>query len=212
MVGATKSLTPVPSIHLLVCICRSCAAPLATAVVIFCFASLEAFQAGSEFGHSHGLSLLALARISRAISEVHAEAADAFEAFRDRLHPTCRELIRLAFNAKSCLLASAIAVLASVAECRRSTGLGGHYGLVIFALADVVHRLHAVPDWNSPVLVLGPVLSLSLAAAAVCCAAVELVGDLRPGAHHGVAILALAYMAENIRRLKNDRMAVSKMH
>lgn len=195
----------------LVRLCWLCALPLVTSCVILVFACVEITKTGFEVGHSHGLSLLALARIGRAMSEVHAEAKEVIEAISHRLHPMSRVFIKVAFGGKSSLLACGLAVCCSMVECLRDSRFGAQHGLVILSLADLVHVLRTMPPFRGPVLVLGPVFSMGMTVAAMLCAGVELFADLRPGAHHGVAVLAIAHMVENARRFRHNRAAVAKV-
>jgi len=188
-----------------------CALPLSTSGVILFFACVEIAKTGFELDHSHGLSLLALARIGRALSEVHAETKEVMEAFSHRLHPVSRKFIKVTFGCKSSLIVCVLAVCSSMVECLRASRFGAQHGLVILSLADLVHTLRAMPPFRGPALVFGPACSMGIAIAAMLCAGVELFADLRPGAHHGVAVLAMAHMAENAQRFRHSRAAVAKV-
>lgn len=198
------------SLRLFARLCQLRAVPLATASVILLFAGLEVAEVGLELGHSHGLSLLALARAGRALSELQAEAKELFEALADRLHPVAQKLIGAAFGHTASLIACILAALSSAAECLRDARFGGHHGLAILSVTDAVHMLRNTERWRGSVLVFGPVLSLSLAASAALCAAVELADDLRPGSHHGVAVLAIAHFAENVERARRGHVDAAK--
>lgn len=195
---------------LLVRMCWLCALPLWTACIVLIFACVEITKSGSELGHSHGLSLVALARIGRAISEVHSETKEVVEALSYKLNPMSRTFIKIFCGARLSTLACGLAVCSSMVECFRDPNFGGHHGLVILSLADLVHALRAMPAFRGAVLILGPMLSMGMTTAAIVCAGLELFVDLRPGAHHGVAILALAHMAENVRRLRHRHAVTAK--
>jgi len=198
------------SLELLAQLCWLQAMPLATASVILLFAGLEVAEVGLEVGHSHGLSLLAVVRGGRALSELQAEAKELFEALADRLHPAAQRLIGIAFGHTASLVACALAAFSSILECLRDARFGGHHGLAILSLADAVHMLRGTERWRGSVLLFGPVLSLSLAICAALCAAMEVAEDLRPGSHHGVAILAVAHFAENFERARRSHSGTGK--
>lgn len=190
--------------QLLARLCWLQALPLSTASVILLFAGLEVAEVGLEVGHSHGLSLLALVRAGRALSELQAEAKELFNALADRLHPAAHRLLSAAFGQTGSLVACALAACSGLAECLRDARFGGHHGLAILSLADAVHMLRGMDRWRGSVLIFGPILCLGLAITAALCAAVELAEDLRPGSHHGVAVLAVAHLAENFERARRD--------
>mmetsp|Transcript_72568 Transcript_72568/g.224344 ORF Transcript_72568/g.224344 Transcript_72568/m.224344 type:complete len:248 (-) Transcript_72568:294-1037(-) len=191
-------------------LCWLRALPLATACVILLFAGVEVAQVGLEVGHSHGLSLLALVRGGRALSELQVEAKEVFETLADRMHPAVHRLIGAAFGHTASLVACALAACSSLLECLRDARFGGHHGLAILSLADAVHMLRGMERWRGSVLIFGPVLSLSLAVCAAFCAVAELAEDLRPGSHHGVAILAIAHFAENFERARRGHSGTGK--
>mmetsp|Transcript_111670 Transcript_111670/g.216253 ORF Transcript_111670/g.216253 Transcript_111670/m.216253 type:complete len:136 (-) Transcript_111670:258-665(-) len=132
------------------------------------------------------------------------------EALSYRLHPISRTFINFAFGTTSSVLACGLAVSSSMVECSRDSHFGGHHGLVILSLADLVHVLRTMPQFRGPVLILGPILSMGMTIAAILCAGAELVVDLKPGAHHGVAILAMAHLVENARRFRHSQEIMAK--
>ena len=117
----------------------------------------------------------------------------------------------------ACIMAS----IASLVEVYDDLKPGGHHGAVFLAFSELNYQLHRCHDIRTPSKrkedadkknriskstsssltwkrFIGPTLFI----AAAIFAAYELYEDIKPGAHHAVAVLALAELVENINRSK----------
>ena len=117
----------------------------------------------------------------------------------------------------ACIMAS----IASLVEVYDDLKPGGHHGAVFLAFSELNYQLHRCHDIRTPSKrkedadnknriiqstsssltwkrFIGPTLFI----AAAVFAAYELYEDIKPGAHHAVAVLALAELVENINRSK----------
>ncbi|KAJ1458882.1 hypothetical protein M885DRAFT_512769 [Pelagophyceae sp. CCMP2097] len=164
-------------------------------------AANELRETFSEIGHHHGVALLSLSHLAKAAFIF--EELGPNEAFQQKGVSARSALRRLAGRDARRLLALAACICAG-AECWTDARPGGHHGTVLLSLAELQelseHALSSVP-------VFGWVLSstavkLTLTAAALACAAVELARDLVPGAHHGVAFLAASAVLKHANKLR----------
>jgi hypothetical protein len=113
------------------------------------------------------------------------------------------------------IIACIMASIASLVEVYDDLKPGGHHGAVFLALSELNYQLNRCHDIRTPITIkngktnqpsslltwkrfVGPTLFV----AAAVFAAYELYEDLKPGAHHAVAVLALAELVENINRSK----------
>ena len=117
----------------------------------------------------------------------------------------------------ACIMAS----IASLVEVYDDLKPGGHHGAVFLAFSELNYQLNRCHDIRTPSKrkedadkknrtiqsksssltwkrFIGPTLFI----AAAIFAAYELYEDIKPGAHHAVAVLALAELVENINRSK----------
>ena len=117
----------------------------------------------------------------------------------------------------ACIMAS----IASLVEVYDDLKPGGHHGAVFLAFSELNYQLNRCHDIRTPSKrkedadnknriskstsssltwkrFIGPTLFI----AAAVFAAYELYEDIKPGAHHAVAVLALAELVENINRSK----------
>ena len=134
-----------------------------------------------------------------------------------------RSLAKFVVSRKVSIVACVMASIASVIEIVDDIKPGGHHGAVFLALSELNYQInrfshvtdHAKKKGNdndndnkevankkkirrvTSVLV-GPACFV----AAACFAAFEIYEDMRPGAHHAVAVLALAELVENVNRSK----------
>ena len=110
--------------------------------------------------------------------------------------------------------AAILAVVACVVEIIDDMKPGAHHGAALLALSELYYQARRLKarvkkdrnrtsawraSWMGQIwekLPVGPLIAI----AAAVYAGIEIVEDLKPGAHHGVAILALAELVENINR------------
>ena len=130
-------------------------------------------------------------------------------------------------------MACLLALFASAAEIYVDLRPGAHHGAALLALSEVVYqfrRLQRIKGWGGgrllkrsrstklPATFLGRVwqrmtMGTMIALAAAAFALTEVIEDLSPGAHHGVAILAAAECIENVQRsYVTDHATVSSHH
>mmetsp|Transcript_55759 Transcript_55759/g.135102 ORF Transcript_55759/g.135102 Transcript_55759/m.135102 type:complete len:404 (-) Transcript_55759:9-1220(-) len=110
--------------------------------------------------------------------------------------------------------AAILAVVACVVEIIDDMKPGAHHGAALLALSELYYQARRLKarvkkdrnrtsawraSWMGQLwekLPVGPLIAI----AAAVYAGIEIVEDLQPGSHHGVAILALAELVENINR------------
>ena len=127
-----------------------------------------------------------------------------------------RSFMRFAVGRKACIAACIMASIASITEVINDLKPGAHHGAVFLALSELNYQVsrgaHIVGAGGKPKVeskkrflsfsslraLLGPFMFIAAAAFA----AFEIYEDTKPGAHHAVAVLALAEFIENIDRSK----------
>ena len=156
-----------------------------------------------ELGHHHGLLMVALSRLARTFADLEELALQARKGLRAR----AGLLKRLVLNHRTLRLLCVFALVASGYEVFQDLKPGGHHGMLLLSL----HELHdvgeeVVGEGESPLArILGnPFLKLALAAGALGFAAVELAEDLTPGAHHGVAAIALGHVVKGVATVRAE--------
>mmetsp|Transcript_27236 Transcript_27236/g.83947 ORF Transcript_27236/g.83947 Transcript_27236/m.83947 type:complete len:222 (-) Transcript_27236:36-701(-) len=168
---------------------RKIVAALATSTAAGSLAVLELRESLHVIGHHHGLALLAFSRGAGALADLENLALESMGRLRRflRSRATVRWL-------------SGLALIAAGWEVVNDLKPGGHHGMVLLAL----HELHEISEEaiGASAGLLGRLLrlkglKLGLSLGALGFAAVELVEDLLPGAHHGVAVIALANVIKN---------------
>lgn len=157
---------------------------LATSCAAGVFASCELRDSLHKLGHHHGVALIALSRLARAVSTIEVASKDATEAFGRR--------------ASHHRWLCAAALLAALCEVLDDLRPGGHHGTALLALADFRDTTeHATSSGPIARFCSSPFARASLGLAALGFAAIELLRDSSVGAHHGVAVLAGAYVLKN---------------
>lgn len=115
------------------------------------------------------------------------------------------------------ITAAALAVVACIAEIVDDMKPGAHHGAALLALSEMYYQFRRLKArvkkdqnrtsrWRTSTrmgklsckIPVGPAIAI----AAAIYAGIELWEDCQPGAHHGVAILAMAELVENINRSK----------
>lgn len=158
---------------------------LATSCAAGVFASCELRDSLHKLGHHHGVALIALSRLARAVSTIEVASKDATGAFGRR-------------NASHHRWLCAAALLAALCEVLDDLRPGGHHGTALLALADFRDTTeHATSSGPIAHFCSSPFAKASLGLAALGFAAIELLRDSSVGAHHGVAVLAGAYVLKN---------------
>lgn len=123
-------------------------------------------------------------------------------------------LVGLVTSSGVAIVAASLAVVACIAEIIDDMQPGAHHGAALLALSELYYQVRRLKarvkkernrtskwrkSWFGRLWSRTPV-GPCIAVAAAIYAAIEICEDLRPGAHHGVAILALAELVENINR------------
>ncbi|KAG7352030.1 hypothetical protein IV203_008078 [Nitzschia inconspicua] len=135
----------------------------------------------------------------------------------DILYRMKMTLVGLLTSTGVAITAATLSVVACVVEIVDDMQPGAHHGAALLALSELYHQIRRVKarvkrvrnrtsNWRTSTR-MGRILSKApmgpcIAVAAAMYAAIEICEDLRPGAHHGVAILALAELVENVNRSK----------
>ncbi|KAG7366129.1 hypothetical protein IV203_028799 [Nitzschia inconspicua] len=135
----------------------------------------------------------------------------------DILYRMKMTLVGLLTSTSVAITAATLAVVACVVEIVDDMQPGAHHGAALLALSELCYQIRRVKarvksvrnrtsNWRTSTR-MGRILSKApmgpcIAVAAAMYAAIEICADLRPGAHHGVAILALAELVENVNRSK----------
>jgi hypothetical protein len=201
-------------------------APISVILVIGSFSVLEILEsirepAERQIGHAHGIAILAFIRLCRSIAILQTQA----EEFEERVDEIREEvdceargrvtffsilgkaIISPVFTISACVLATA----ASLVEIFDDMKPGAHHGAALLALSELYYQLSRLKRFQgrriafekkSPirrVLSKMPVRMI-IALAAAGYAGIEIYEDMQPGAHHGVALLALAELVENMNR------------
>jgi hypothetical protein len=201
-------------------------APISTALVIASFSVLEILEsttrelAERQIGHAHGIANLAFIRLCRSIAILQTQAEELEERVDEiREEVDCEARGRVIFfsilgkaiispvvTISACVLATA----ASLVEIFDDMKPGAHHGAALLALSELYYQLSRLKRFTGRIAVekkssIRRVLSkvpvrMIIALAAAVYAGIEIYEDMRPGAHHGVALLALAELVENMNR------------
>ena len=162
------------------------ASRLATVGAAF-FAATELSEGLLAIGHHHGLALIAVSKLARGLQQAESVAVESSK----RLGRLLRAPITLPLVCLTAIVTSAWEVWK---DARLDAKVGGHHGMVILALYELQEVIEDAAGEDSrgrfgKIIHFRP-LKLALALGALAAAGVELSEDLRPGAHHGVALLA----------------------
>ena len=192
-------------------------------------------------GHAHGVFLLSALRLSRGLATLQLETEELTEAVEklkgdDETSPKKvdgvfvrrwgKSITRFLVSPKVCFTACIMAIVASVTEVIDDMKPGAHHGSVFLALSELNYQVgrfaeirevghHEDNEKCTPKrrlqlslrAFMGPLLFLGAAAVS----AMEVYEDTRPGAHHGVAILACAELVENLSRSKIASLSSSAL-
>lgn len=189
--------------------------PIATHLTIAYFALKEISEVGkTAIGHAHGLASLALVNLLSLFAEFQTQVEEINEGVEEIGEVEWRLLTVLRRMLLSPLLsmsASVFAVAASVIEILKDLMPGGHHGMALLALSTFQFQFrryqriknqgksfHKTPD---SAFVYWIKHAIPISAALFAC--YELYNDLKPGAHHGVPLMALSEMIENIYRARD---------
>jgi hypothetical protein len=199
--------------------------PISTALVIGSFSVLEIIESSREMaerriGHAHSIVILAFIRLCRSIAILQTQA----DEFQEQILELDEESGFLRKWAKSFLIAigrllvsplvaitaCTMAAAASAVEIWDDMRPGAHHGAALLALSELyyqVRRFIRYSEKGKPKITRGNgaarlPFGVLIALAAAAYAAMEMYEDMQPGAHHGLAILALAELIENINRSK----------
>jgi len=189
--------------------------PIATHLTIGFFALKEISEVGKEtIGHAHGLAFLAFVKLLPLFSELQTQVEEINESVEKigeiewRLLTVLR---RMLLSPLLSMAASVFAVIASAVEIFKDVMPGGHHGMVFLALSNFQSQFrrfrriksekgksfHKTAD-NAFVSGMKHIVPI----AAALFGSYELYNDLKPGAHHGVVLMALSEVVENIYRAR----------
>jgi hypothetical protein len=175
---------------------------------------------------AHGITLLAMIRLVRSFAILQTEAAELGESVEELSHESKKHKVpiangeikasgrlllsirlsiyRLITSPVTAIIACVMAAMASIAEIIEDLRPGAHHGTCLLALSELYYqtkRFRKVSG-RKRLLPFKSHLGVPIALAAGAFAAFELYEDIQPGHHHGVAILALAELLENVSRSK----------
>ena len=204
--------------------------PITTSLVIGGFSVLEILEGLREprdrrMGRAHGVLILAVIRLFRSAAILQTEIGEVGEDLEKMgldeealTKGPVRVLQRLGHFLVSPLVsitACIVAVVACFVEIYDDLKPGTHHGAALLALSELSYQLrrfwqvskvderaafvHKVPKRTFMRRI---PIGMMVGLAAAMYAAIELIDDLKPGAHHGVALLAFAEMVENVNRAK----------
>jgi len=201
--------------------------PISTSVIIGVFSILEIIESLNEsvdraFGHAHGILILACIRLLRSFAILQTQVEEFEEAvekaglieFEERsfMSKIAHFLVSPIVTITACVLASVASIIGVVDDFKP----GAHHGAAFLALSELnyqVKRLLKLKSKNK-----GETKSVNklfrfrsyfskipfgmiIALCAAGFAAIEIKENLSSfGAHHGVAILAMAELVENLNR------------
>ena len=152
-----------------------------------------------DLGHHHGLAMLVASRLCRTLATIEDKAMHELPSLKKML---------VAQTTMHILCAGA--VVAAGWEVYNDLKPGGHHGMVLLAIHEV-HELLEEADWDPKhhKALHSATLKFVIAGGALACAVAELVEDLVPGAHHGVALLAASHVWSSIGLIRAARKARS---
>ena len=152
-----------------------------------------------DLGHHHGLAMLVASRLCRTLATIENKAMHELPSLKKAL---------VAQTTMHILCAGA--VVAAGWEVYNDIKPGGHHGMVLLAIHEV-HELLEEADWDPRhhKALHSATLKFVIAGGALACAVAELVEDLVPGAHHGVALLAASHVWSSIGLIRAARKARS---
>ena len=152
-----------------------------------------------DLGHHHGLAMLVASRLCRTLATIENKAMHELPSLKQML---------VAQTTMHILCAGA--VIAAGWEVYNDIKPGGHHGMVLLAIHEV-HELLEEADWDPKhhKALHSATLKFVIAGGALACAVAELVEDLVPGAHHGVALLAASHVWSSIGLIRAARKARS---
>jgi len=206
--------------------------PVMVALVIGSFSVIEIVESLREeteavLGHAHGILILSLVRLFRSIAILQTEVEEIEEAcekllegkeenHKDNKKSWLHHVAKFMVSTKVTIVACVLAAGASVVEVVEDLKPGAHHGAVFLALSELNYQVGRFMRTRRKKLnttakeggrdgflsrlaaMVGPLLFI----AAACFAGYELYEDMKPGAHHAVAVLALAELLENVNRSK----------
>jgi hypothetical protein len=209
-------------------------APMSTAAIIGWFSVLEILESSRElmfkwhihhWRGAHGITLLAMIRLVRSVAILQIEAAELGESVEELSHERRKNKVssehgecasggflrsvrlpisRFITSPVTAIIACIMAAVASIAEIIDDLRPGAHHGTALLALSEMYYQTQRFRKitGRKRLLPFKSHLGIPIALAAAAFAAFELYEDIQPGAHHGLAILAVAELVENINRSK----------
>ncbi|CAB9530000.1 expressed unknown protein [Seminavis robusta] len=205
--------------------------PMSTAVIIGSFSVFEILESSREmvakwhiqhWRSAHGITLLALIRLFRSIAILQTQAEEFGEQVEE-LNPVestqdpvsrrravgfinrfKRIIVRGITSPITAIVACFMAAAASLVEIVEDMRPGAHHGAALLALSELYYQIRRLKKVTGKRHLFRFKVSLGvpIALAAAVFAGFELYEDIQPGGHHGLAILALAELVENINRSK----------
>jgi len=194
---------------------------LAHAVIAY-FSIKEVIENWTKINHVHGLAILAIVRILPSLAEFQWQADEVNEGL-ETVHTadikwTSISMVRsFILSPFLGIFGSLITMFVAAVEIVKDMKPGGHHGLALLALSTLqssIRRFQHMRNNNSKEvpsnnkrrmksrLIISWIYKMKwiIPISAAAFAAYELYEDLKPGVHHGVAMMALSEMVENIDR------------
>mmetsp|Transcript_9414 Transcript_9414/g.15203 ORF Transcript_9414/g.15203 Transcript_9414/m.15203 type:complete len:351 (-) Transcript_9414:148-1200(-) len=163
----------------------------------------------------HGVILLVSSKICDAMNELLEETQDLKEELRGRFYSKTPKAIKTLFKPFAFVLRkltskvvtatlSFVALASAFNEVIAQTRPGGHHGLVLLAISNLLDLLQST---RLVTLQKSGVLLLTLAVGAAVGATIETLESLhlnKIGTHHGVLLLAIAKLLALLREMRED--------
>ena len=158
-----------------------------------------------ELGHHHGLLLIVLSRLARTFAGLEGLAL----SVRAGLETRAGFLQRALLNHRTLRLLCVFAMVASGYEVWEDAKPGGHHGMLLLSVHELQEVSEEVVGEGQSLLqraLAHPLLKLALAAGALAFACFEFAEDVsaKPGAHHGVAAIALGHVVKGLGEVYSD--------
>lgn len=169
-------------------------------------AGFEMRESFYSLGHHHGLALIALSKVAHALSLVQYATVEAAENLGYEKKNKPNLVKRILFSCRTLRILCLAALAAAFFEIYHDFKPGGHHGTALLALAEF-RETASIAAYNSRrglvVFLQSPFAKVALGLGALYSASAELFRDTSVGigAHHGVVILAAAYVSLRIYRL-----------
>ena len=185
--------------------------PLITAVTISFFAMAEIQKRFFEhrLSHAHGLLSMGIVKIAYSLGELQGKVREVEDVmieldYGDFVLQFPRSPSPLQsehnFRSKLTMVVCIFALFACTLEILRDLRPSGHHGTAVLAASELVNQFFRLRRTSRNQILLRRFIIMFVAIPAAACAGRDLIDDLKPGAHHAVAVLAVAQFVENFHR------------